>query len=315
MSIPITLRMDDNWTIFEGVTGTMDNFIEKFMPNLYLKQEVHADVIENFRIIRRLIECSFFECKFYDVAVLKSVLTMEMALKLRYKELQGKHWDSKGSLRQLIKWFEERNHFEAYYPEYMDSMRKIRNLLAHPYEHTFGGASVAPLIERIVDIVNGLYEDPDLRVARKNLTLSIIQSIKSFGNRMICKEEDRSYFVYRAWPGFINNKSDSLEIHFYYKPTCTFKDEYLENNQWIWAPISYFKACQINIQSNQLTLENSDKEELILRRITDPIDNNSFEQWAKKYRDISDQTGEFINKKNSFIDPFFIHLREFHKME
>lgn len=226
------LEMDETWTVFDGVINNMEKFIKQFMPDMYLKPEVHKDVVENFRVIRKLIECSYFEYKIYDVAVLKTALTMEMAMKLRYNELNPEKWDNKKSLVQLIKWFEERNYFEAYYPEYMDNMRKIRNTLAHPNEHQYGGASEAALIERIIDIVNGLYEDPPLRLLRKEKTLNMIKVIESFHGRMICEAGDKRYLVYRAWPGFVNNKNNALEIHFYFKPTCTFSEEYVQNNHW-----------------------------------------------------------------------------------
>src|SRR5690242_20706158 len=87
LTIPSTLQMDDTWTVFDGVTDNMEKFIKQFMPDMYLNPQVHKDVVENFRVIRKLIECSYYEYKIYDVAVLKTALTMEMALKLRYLEI------------------------------------------------------------------------------------------------------------------------------------------------------------------------------------------------------------------------------------
>lgn len=315
LTIPPTLQMDDTWTVFDGVTDNMAKFIKQFMPDMFLKPEVHKDVVENFRVVRKLVECSFFEYKIYDVGVLKTALTMEMAMKLRYNELNPEKWDNKKPLFQLIKWFEERNYFEAYYPEYMDNMRKIRNTLAHPNEHSFGGASGVNLIERIVDIVNGLYEDPALRTFRKQKTLEIIKVIESFHGRMVCTEGDKRYLVYRAWPGFVNNKNDSLEIHFYYKPTCTYSDKFMEENNLAWAPVLYFKANSIEINKDSILLKNEQGGHLLLTAFKDEKDDDAFEHWSARYGPISDKTGEFILIDDEVTDPFFMHLREFHRTE
>lgn len=307
--------MDETWTVFDGITDNMEKFIQQFMPDLYLKPGVHKDVVENFRVIRKLIECSYFEYKIYDVAVLKTALTMEMAMKLRYQELTSEKWDAKKPLIKLIKWFEGRNYFEAYYPEYMDNMRKIRNTLAHPNEHQFGGASGAQLIERIVDIVNGLYEDPALRITRKEIMLNIIKVVDSFHGRMVCEVDNKRYLVYRAWPGFVNNKNNALEIYFYYKPICTFSEEYVKNNNWAWAPVLYFKAHKIEVKEDNIVLKNQEGEQLVLSMIKATDDENAFDTWVVNYGSLCDKTGEFINHSGEIIDPFFMHLREFHRIE
>lgn len=309
------LKMDETWTVFDGVTDSMEKFIQQFMPDLYLKTAVHKDVAENFRIIRKLIECSFYEYKIYDVAVLKTALTMEMAMKLRYNELKTEKWNEKKPLVQLIKWFEDRNYFEAYYPEYMDNMRKIRNTLAHPNEHQFGGASGAHLIERIIDVVNGLYEEPALRIVRKEMMLNIIKVIDSFHGRMVCEVDNKKYLVYRAWPGFVNNKNDALEIHFYYKPTCTFPEEYVKNNHWTWAPVLYFRAGKADVREGCITLINEQGDRLVLTAINEEEDDYAFDTWVINYGSLCDKTGELINHDGEIIDPFFMHLREFHRIE
>lgn len=49
-----------------------------------LKPKVHNEIKEGFRIIRKLPEHSYFEYQFYDETVAKSLVILEMALRIRY---------------------------------------------------------------------------------------------------------------------------------------------------------------------------------------------------------------------------------------
>lgn len=306
--------MDETWTIFDGVTEDMEAFKKRFIPELHLRPEVHPDVVENFRLVRKLIEHSYFEYKFYDIAALKAVITLEMALSIRYEQLSGQLRKKSDSLQKLLKWFEERHSFEVYYPEYLDAIRSIRNLYAHPTNHSFGGSSIMHIIEKAVDLINELYEDPGLRIKRMELTKNIIAKIESFDHGMVCDTGEKKYWVYRAWPGFVNNKDDQLAIHFYYKPSFEMSDEYLETNDWSWTPTLYFLASQIEIGEDSISMKDEAGKQLLITAITDEEDREVFDNWIKKYGEFSYKTGEFILTEKGITDTFLLHLREFHKI-
>lgn len=130
---------------------------------------------------------------------------------------------------------------------------------------------------------------------------------------MVCEVAGKRYLVYRAWPGFVNNNNKAVEIHFYYKPTCTYSDQYLQENHWTWAPVLYFRANSIRLKEDSISLRNEQGDQLLLTAIKDENDDDSFESWSEKYGPISDKTGEFILKDGEVIDPFFMHLRAFHQ--
>lgn len=306
--------MDETWTVFDGVTEDRDTFIRKFVPEIYLRPDVHKDVIENFRLIEKLLEHSYFEYKFYDLAALKSMLTMEMALKLRYEELNGEKWDKRKSLQHLIQWFEYRNYFEVYNPDYLNSLRAVRNLMAHPYEHTYGGPHSSHLIESVVDLVNGLYEDPVLRKERMDTTTNIIELIKSFNDEIKVYGNQNTYLAHRAWPGFLNNKGGVSMLQFYYKPWYNIPDEYFENNQWGVSPTLDFQANYIEINQGHLLLRNDNGEELLIRKITDARELAQFRLWQKKYAKFTQPTGDYLFTHTKITDTFLMHLRAFHKM-
>jgi hypothetical protein len=310
----MNFQQDDTWTVFNGVTDNLENFRNKFVPDIYLKPSVHKDIKESFRVIKKLIEFSFYEYKFYDVATLKSMITMEMALKLRYEELEKIKWNKNDSLRKLIKWFEERNYFEVYNPDYLKSLRYIRNQLAHPYQHNFSGPHTRHIIENVLDLINGLYEDTELRKYRMATTLQLINVLDGFKKGMKVMGKNFTHLAFEAWPGFVNNKSGTSEIHFYYKPCYKVPDTYFENNTWTISPTQYFQANAFDLFPDRILFKNNNGDQISISEITDMEEQKYFSDWLKKYEDYSQPTGDFIYTSKGITDTFLLHLREFHKI-
>jgi hypothetical protein len=309
-----SLEMDGTWTAFDNVSTNRGEFIQKFVPEIFLRPEVHKDTVESFRIIRKLLEHSYFEYKFYDIGALKTMITMEMALKIRYEEIKGEKWDQEKSLYLLIKWFKDRNYFEVYNPDYLKSLRAIRNLMAHPYEHTYSGASSSHLIENVVDLVNGLYEDPDLRKKRMDTTLDIISLIKGFNEEIKVIGKENTYLAYRAWPGFLNNKGNQELLHFYYKPWYKIAEPYFVDNQWGVSPTVRFDAIAFEIKQDHLLLVNKEGEELRIGAITNTKELDQFRKWRQEYEKFTQPTGDYLFTHTKITDTFLMHLRDFHKI-
>src|SRR5690349_12109665 len=132
------MKKDETWNAFDQARSA-DEFYDEFVPELYVKPQVNKEIVENFRVIRKLIEYSYFEYRFYDVATLESLLTLEMALKIRFSEINLENWPKKKSLSHLMDWFQKHNYFEVYNGEFLRHIRAIRNLMAHPLQHSFSG--------------------------------------------------------------------------------------------------------------------------------------------------------------------------------
>ncbi|HQS04892.1 MAG TPA: hypothetical protein PLT16_04570, partial [Daejeonella sp.] len=81
------IEQDSRWLSFEGIPNNFNDFSKKTVPEIYLKPEVHEDIKMSFRVIKRLMEFSFYEYEFFDVAADNAILVLEMAFKIRYQEL------------------------------------------------------------------------------------------------------------------------------------------------------------------------------------------------------------------------------------
>lgn len=57
------IERDSRWP-----NESFEDFCQNRIPQIYLKPNVHDEIKEGFRIIRKLLEHSYFEYQFYDEA-------------------------------------------------------------------------------------------------------------------------------------------------------------------------------------------------------------------------------------------------------
>jgi hypothetical protein len=145
---------------------TLQEYADRVVPSIRFKDEVHIDVKKTFLVIEKLLVHSYYEYEFFDVAYAKALQTFEMALKLRYEELEKRKWNSKKALIYLIKYFRIGRLFEINDRRYSDHVRQTRNYLSHPERYNLAGIVGRHWIDTTVDLINDVYEDPELRRQR-----------------------------------------------------------------------------------------------------------------------------------------------------
>jgi hypothetical protein len=193
------------WSSFYNNIG-FDQFKEKLTSSIKFKQGVNPDVIKAFKIIGQLLTHSYFEYEFLDVAYAKALQTFEMALKLRYKEINGTDWNKKFRLVELIKWFEDRTYFEITDPNFMNQVRHARNYFSHPNRYGFGGYAGLHWISTTVDLINDLYEDVELRKQRFEYRDLINGALSKMSTGAKLQAENLTMIIYNIILLVPNNK-------------------------------------------------------------------------------------------------------------
>lgn len=156
------LIKDSRWDLW-GINSIQ--FFEKVANSLTFKPIIAEDIVKRFEVIKKLVLFSYFEYDFLDIAFQNALMTFEMALKIRYKELMDKKPIRK-SLKTLIEWGVKQELFED--EEFIiDALRNLRNSLAHPDNYQLLGHLSLNGIQRTAEIINSLYENLDLRRVRK----------------------------------------------------------------------------------------------------------------------------------------------------
>lgn len=165
--------------------STFDAFVAAYPPFRYhpLVPEV---IRKRLNAVHKLLLHSYFEYEFIDIAYLRAVQIEEMALRLRHEELGSpplsgspqKRPLRSPSLHNLLVWaeqtglLEERDTGPSWRKMEMkriDMQRELRNLTVHASANEQAGMVKLHLLYRVMDFVNELYEDPDLRRRRHTL--------------------------------------------------------------------------------------------------------------------------------------------------
>jgi hypothetical protein len=275
------LQPDEKWNIIYGINSHQE-FIDRFGINFYLKPEVHKDIHAIFRVIQNLLVHSYFDYEFMDVAALKAKLSLETALKLRYFELTGEVWPEKKRYIDLIKWFRQRGHFEGTEEGFFNHLRQIRNLDAHPQMHTFAGALSLQNVGVVVDLINDIYEDVEMRKERFHQYESITSHIKKLLEKgaMLYLNSGKGTIIYLMTIGFIDNKTVPHKITFYYKPIFEIPKEYKPSDS-----IELFDAVKLtcralNIGDGCISGKDQSYQDIFrLSLINDPENSKIWKDW------------------------------------
>ena len=160
--MPFNLQRDARWNSM-GINASDD--FEPIIKRIRFVSGVSKDVESRFERVKSAIRFSFYDYDLLDVALDYSLFTLELAIKKRYQDLEQADPADIG-LAGLIKWGCNKNLFEPS-EESMLSLKELRNNAAHPRRYSLWGYIAYDPIIFIVDVINGMYEDPLLRRKRK----------------------------------------------------------------------------------------------------------------------------------------------------
>jgi hypothetical protein len=218
---------DARWKAMHGIEN-YQQYLEKAGNPVLLMQTVDEDVQGIFKLVNKLTGLAYYEYECWDLACMKALLALELALKKRYLQLHGTGIPKGMNLKALIEWFRKNDYFETDSALYLDQIRMIRNHFAHPDYHSFGGPMISWHITAAVSLINDLYEDRDLRLQRKEETRLLndkLQPMLEQGMVLTIKGSD-PVLVYRFVAGFIDNKKADPLFHFVYRPAFELPKEY-----------------------------------------------------------------------------------------
>jgi hypothetical protein len=131
-----------------------------------LRDEVPDAVKSRLESAGDLIAHSYFEYDFLDAALDQALLTFEMALERRLREV-GREFSDGARLYDLINWGDEEYLFERDKSS-IHALRRIRNsTAAHPSMDSRAGPIGISLTRDVVYHINQMHADRDLRKKRK----------------------------------------------------------------------------------------------------------------------------------------------------
>lgn len=309
------LQQDERWSIYENIKD-YSSFCQKILPEIYLKPEVHSDIRSEFRVIEKLLQHSYYEYEFYDVAAQKSMFALEMALKIKFREIHNESF--KGALGGLINWFAGNNFFETTNKEYLDYIRSVRNNFAHPERYSFGGSMMSQWISHPLDLINDLYESRKLRKQRTVLYRSLNIRLKSIvENGAVISGDGTKQVIFSADTCFINNKTSPSEIALLFFPLFETNEAKFERGGFKSIPIIHItcNSTDIKEKGNYITIKDNRSRVLYsCKPITDQNEQVAYNNWLAQLRSLKTYL-IVMNWVNINTNNYYTNLmREFYKI-
>lgn len=277
----MTLEKDSFWDCVVGAE-TFESFKENYVPKFKFKAHVSDDVIKSFKIVEKLITHSYFEYDFLDPALTKALTSFELALKQRYEELNKKKW--KGTLQNLLYYFNEAGYFEFFRKELMDALRNTRNRQSHPTTHFGGGFGLMVIFMHCLDLINDTYEDLELRKLRlkeKNMVNCLINEVLQSGG--ILTRNNIPFTIYESKVFFINNTPPGKVLYGYYKCIFDLKNDHGKvNYPYV---LDFFAAIDYEYNHKTGAIKFYGINELLeIDAITDSENESQFGTWHDQYK-------------------------------
>lgn len=137
-----------------------EEFVKAYLVKGDFGTDVPVDVKESYKTAEYLMAHAYYHWPMYDEACWKVLSIYEMAIQFRCKELgieikNSKEW--KKNLDVLHKELIQELQLDEFQYTF-DWVRKLRNDLAHPKIHSFGGPSYKMHIEMIVKFIKKIFE-------------------------------------------------------------------------------------------------------------------------------------------------------------
>ena len=154
--------------------GLKPKDLHKRAEVLGLSPRVDEAVRRRFELVRKLVAYSYYEVDFLEAALNRAVLTYEMALRRRYRKVCG---SDEQKLNQSVSDEPEELHnligkahslgILGTGEKLGQTLRKLRNFIAHPEDHSRLGHSSWRLLLRVAEHIEALYEHPRSRKAKE----------------------------------------------------------------------------------------------------------------------------------------------------
>ncbi|NCU05597.1 MAG: hypothetical protein GXC73_16625, partial [Chitinophagaceae bacterium] len=267
------------------------------------------------RVVEKLLIHSYFEYDFLDPAMAKALGALEMAFKIRHRELTGKQ--GRIYLSELNDYLHNNGYFEGERKGLLDALRNQRNNFAHPEKSFGGGLGLMKVFSHCVNLVNEIYEDRNMRLMRANEKKAINENLQKLTKSgAIVKDGNNSYIIYEASIEFINNAQTEKKYWGYFKLIFSLNGEQDEEKKDV-NSLFYFEAesCEIDNKGSVVKFVITDNTIIQFLPITKKDHELRFDKWKNEFYasreglDYNSQMNFEIDRKLAKIMSDFHHRK------
>lgn len=281
------------------------------IPEFYFKKGVPQDVVKNFEIVERLLALSYYEYRFVDEALTKSLHTFEMAMSIRYKDFYPD--SGKVTFNKLIIDLTSLGAFETRI-EVLRQVKNLRNYYSHPERHSFAGVMQWNKVEFVSRLINEIYEDIELREKRQMSKDNLSQHLtnNNLDKGLVIEIDGQPSILFSIHPLFVNNKLQNATHLFAGVPL--FDYSIATDGSWKIPKCFKIKLVSLEITSESITgISFSAKKQVKLTSIhAHPQLFQGYQEWIEGYKKL-DKSRQFLFE--SSIDYNSIYTQEIQEFQ
>ena len=190
---------DSRWEALYQVTSAAE-YVEKFVVKGKFHSSVPTDIQDAWLTVEYLLAHAYYHWPMYDEGFKKALLIIEMAVKIKAKELgvnlktkpnkEGKVFDKK--LSQIIKEVFNQEH-NKFLKKDIDRARNIRNFLVHPDSNTYKGGmgNIKGNLMLIVSVLNTIFNNNEEHIAQYQKSVDVADSLREFNIELLVLAYDK----------------------------------------------------------------------------------------------------------------------------
>jgi|GEM_PF-1521775 len=274
---------DSIWAIW-GVNSHQD-FVDKFMVVGKFHPNVPEEIVNEYKIVERLLCYSFYSYKLFDEAFSKVTRIFESAVKLRLTQLGIAVKDEYEPLNNRLKKLE--NYTSPGLFKEWDKARKARNIFAHPTGGQQFGIIVHISFLQMVNILNTLFLDKEVIDKNEAVLERMKTETKSFNNGLFKLEiDDRAYLVWSIIPYSCFYDTDKLKSFWVFHPVFTSFPQTTDKLDFI-LPIC-LRLKDVSYSEKEIIAINLENNKPIRVRLTDKKENRDMLATHEELVDTSD---------------------------
>jgi hypothetical protein len=212
-------KSDSFWEVYN--INSKEEFYKKINLTPKFHLGVPEDIVNEFKTVQYLIVLSYHHAGFLDEAVTKALVAIEIAIKLKAKELQisleyQTKKKSKPRSKELFKLINEvltKTDLLFLKPDF-DRARSIRNSRVHKESHTFMGIVGYPInnIKLLINLINQIFQEQNEIKNINNKNKLISEFLENYKEKPMILDFNRTRILINNILSFKYIRFDNTEL-------------------------------------------------------------------------------------------------------
>jgi molybdopterin-biosynthesis enzyme MoeA-like protein len=259
---------------------TFPEYVKK-LPKFNFVAGVPKEVRTMFVVVDKLLQHSYFEYQFIDIAFLRALQIFELACKTRLKQLNSK---TPSSLQKCINQLIEKNEFESE-KAFVLHLNSIRNYLSHPERHSYAGIIYLKKFDLTTILINELFCDKMMQKDRMSLERKFSQQAQTIGlnSGQLIKRFSESLVSFRIELIGVDNTTERLQHHVAFVPMVPI---YEMSDHQILPVLHYFVLTDLKwTKTNLMAFDNGIHENIVVSSIREEKTQTKLRKWLNKFNE------------------------------